>query len=167
MIACISETKLTTRGVELSFSNAMASQMPLSKHPCRRWEGSKQDDPSVIAFQPFSNRLAILTIDGTVMTHIVSIYAPTDVSPDDMKDDFYTQLQDALGTIPGRDLVILASDFNAHVGTDRAGWEGTLGRFGVGTNNDNGLHGHGCLGLFSDQLPLSIIAKGRPCNEGT
>ncbi|MBN3281200.1 RTJK polymerase, partial [Polyodon spathula] len=33
---------------------------------------------SVIAFQPFSNHLAILTIDGTVMTHIVSIYAPTD-----------------------------------------------------------------------------------------
>ncbi|KAK6478437.1 hypothetical protein HHUSO_G20753 [Huso huso] len=56
-----------------------------------------------------------------------------------MKDDFYTQLQDTLGTIPGRDLVILAGDFNAHVGTDRAGWEGTLGRFGVGTNNDNGL----------------------------
>ncbi|MGH0149848.1 UNVERIFIED_CONTAM: hypothetical protein FKN15_043035 [Acipenser sinensis] len=94
---------------------------------------------SMIAFQPFSNRLAILTIDGTVMTHIVSIYAPTDVSPDNMKDDFYTQLQDALGTIPGRDLVILAGDFNAHVGTDRAGWEGMLGRFSVGTNNDNGL----------------------------
>lgn len=52
----------------------------------------------------------------------------------------YNQLQDALGTIPGRDLVILAGDFSAHVGMDRAGWEGTLGRFLMRTNNDNGLH---------------------------
>jgi exonuclease III len=76
---------------------------------------------SVIAFQPISDRLAVLTIDGTVKTHILSIYAPTETSQDAAKDDFYNQLQHALDTIPQTELIILAGDFNAHTGSDRTG----------------------------------------------
>ncbi|CAF1688784.1 unnamed protein product [Adineta ricciae] len=54
---------------------------------------NSQAAKSVIAFQPISGRLVILTIDNTIKTHIVSIYVPTEASPDPKKDDFYNQLQ--------------------------------------------------------------------------
>uniref|UniRef100_A0A914XMU6 Endonuclease/exonuclease/phosphatase domain-containing protein n=1 Tax=Plectus sambesii TaxID=2011161 RepID=A0A914XMU6_9BILA len=94
---------------------------------------------SVMCFQPLSSRLAILTLAGTITTHIIAVYAPTEVSADDAKDNFYTKLQDTVDTIPKKDLILLAGDFNAHVGASRAGWETTLGNFGRGDTNNNGL----------------------------
>ena len=94
---------------------------------------------SVITFQPISDRLAILTIKGTIKTHIISIYSPTEASSDLTKNDFYNQLQHALDSIPQTEMIILAGDFNAHIGVDRNGWEAVMGRFGHGDINDNGL----------------------------
>ncbi|KAF5889856.1 endonuclease exonuclease phosphatase family [Clarias magur] len=55
---------------------------------------------SVIAFQPISERLPVFTINGTVKTHIISVYAPTETSPDQLKDDFFNQLQQMLDSLP-------------------------------------------------------------------
>ena len=93
---------------------------------------------SVVAFQPISERLAVLSIDGTIKTHILSVYAPTETSSDAAKDAFYADLQAATDSIPQTEVTILAGDFNAHVGDNRSGWEETLGRFGHGKINDNG-----------------------------
>uniref|UniRef100_A0A914XFE1 Endonuclease/exonuclease/phosphatase domain-containing protein n=1 Tax=Plectus sambesii TaxID=2011161 RepID=A0A914XFE1_9BILA len=73
---------------------------------------------SVVAFQPLSDRLAILSVDGPVKLHLFAT---------------------ALDSVPKRDVIILAGDLNAHVGADRTGWKETLGRFGHGNTNDNGL----------------------------
>ncbi len=94
---------------------------------------------SVIASQPLSDRLAVLTINGTIKTHIISTYAPTETNSDSTKDSFYNQLQHTLDSIPQTEVIILAGDFNARIGVDRSGWEGTMGRFGHGEINDNGL----------------------------
>ncbi|KAF5893028.1 endonuclease exonuclease phosphatase family, partial [Clarias magur] len=94
---------------------------------------------NLIAFQPISERLAVLTINGTVKTHLISVYAPTETSPDQVKDDFYNQLQQTLNSLPWTNVSILAGDFNAHIGTDRTGWEDTMGQFGNGEINDNGM----------------------------
>ncbi|EYC22441.1 hypothetical protein Y032_0017g3351 [Ancylostoma ceylanicum] len=94
---------------------------------------------TVAAFQPVSSRIAVISVCGTVTVHILCIYAPTEMSPDSVKDEFYGQLQRVVDAIPQSELVVIAGDFNAHVGADRQGWEGTLGRFGVGEVNDNGL----------------------------
>ncbi|XP_051787580.1 craniofacial development protein 2-like [Erpetoichthys calabaricus] len=94
---------------------------------------------SVIAFQPISDRLAVLTIKGTIKTHIISVYAPTETCQDPVKDDFYNQLQQTLDSLPQTDVILLAGDFNAHIGTDRTGWENSMGQFGHGHINDNGL----------------------------
>ena len=56
-----------------------------------------------------------------------------------MKDCFYNQLQHTLDTIPQTDIIILAGDFNAHIGADRTSLEGTMGRFSYGKINDNRL----------------------------
>ncbi|EYC06433.1 hypothetical protein Y032_0076g1060 [Ancylostoma ceylanicum] len=94
---------------------------------------------TVAAFQPVSSRIAVISVSGTVTVHILCIYAPTEMSPDLVKDEIYGQLQRVVDAIPQSELVVIAGDFNAHVGADRQGWEGTLGRFGVGEVNDNGL----------------------------
>lgn len=94
---------------------------------------------SVVAFQPISDCLAVLTISGTIKTHLDTIYAPTETSPDPAKDDFYNQLQHMLDSVLQTELIILAGDFNAHTGTDRTGWESTMSRFGHGVMNNNGL----------------------------
>ena len=44
-----------------------------------------------------------------------------------------------LDSIPQTEVIILAGDFNAHIGADRSGWESTMGNFGHGEINDNGL----------------------------
>ncbi|KAK6019351.1 endonuclease/exonuclease/phosphatase family protein [Ostertagia ostertagi] len=93
----------------------------------------------VVSFQPISPRIAVITLGGTVKSHIVSVYAPTEPSDDGMKDEFYMQLQDVLDSIPRRDLVIVTGDLNARTGADRTGWEPVMGRFGVGEMNNNGL----------------------------
>ena len=93
----------------------------------------------VIAFQPISSRLAILSLSGTIKTHIIAVYAPTEVSSDESKDEFYLKFQEVLDTLPRKDWIIIAGDLNAQVGSNRQGWEGVHVKFGVGKMNDNGL----------------------------
>lgn len=54
---------------------------------------------SVTAFQPTLDHLAVLTVAGTVKTHILPTYALTKTRLDTAKDDFYNQLQQTLDTI--------------------------------------------------------------------
>ena len=144
-IAAVSELRLTGSGTLIIHPPTIDETMTLFYSGGEKREAGvgfmvdRRAARSVIAFQPISDRLAVLTIDGTVKTHILSIYAPTETSPDTAKDDFYNQLQHTVDTIPQTELIILAGDFNAHVGADRSGWEQTLGRFGHGEINDNGL----------------------------
>uniref|UniRef100_A0A914XMQ5 Endonuclease/exonuclease/phosphatase domain-containing protein n=1 Tax=Plectus sambesii TaxID=2011161 RepID=A0A914XMQ5_9BILA len=144
-IAALSELRLTGSGttvIQLPDSDEYTTLYYSggSKHA----EGvgfalSKQAAASVLCFRLLSSRLATLTLTGTIRTHIFSIYTPTEVSPDSTKDDFYSDLQEAIDSVPAKDLLLLAGDFNAHVGTNRSGWEEILGNFSHGTANDNGL----------------------------
>ena len=107
---------------------------------------------SVIAFQPISDRLAVLSISGTIKTHIISVYTSIETSSEPAKDDFYNQLQHVLDSIPQTEAIILAGDFNAHIGADRSGWESTMGNFGHGEINDNIL----CLLSFAASNNLIV-----------
>ncbi|KIH67563.1 endonuclease/exonuclease/phosphatase family protein [Ancylostoma duodenale] len=94
---------------------------------------------SVIAFQPVSSIIAVLTLGGTIRTHIVAVYAPMEITADSSKDQFYSQLQQVIDSLPHSEFIIVAGDTNAHVGSRREGWEETLGHFGHGEMNDNSL----------------------------
>lgn len=52
---------------------------------------------SVVSFQPISNRLVVLTINGSIKTHLITIYTPTETNP--AKNNFYNQLQHTLDSI--------------------------------------------------------------------
>ena len=51
---------------------------------------------------------------------------------------FYSQLQEEIDRVPGRNMVFLLRVFNAQVGRNRDRWNSCLGKFDVGKENSNG-----------------------------
>ena len=86
---------------------------------------------SIIAFQPISSRLAVLSLSGTIKTHIIAAHAPIEVSSDEAKDKFYSEFQEVLDTLPRKDLAIVAGDLNAHIGRNQRGWKHVMGKFAL------------------------------------
>jgi len=69
----------------------------------------------------------------------VVIYAPTEDSTLNSKDEFYITLEAVVTSRPPHDQIVVLGDFNAVTGTDRAGFDGVIGNFGSGCRNDNSL----------------------------
>ena len=75
--------------------------------------------------------------DQTYVT-VISAYAPTLDSEQEIKDAFYEQLEKTLRHIPKHQRIILLGDFNARVGRQAELWPGTIGKNGIGNVNANG-----------------------------
>ena len=60
-------------------------------------------------------------------------------NPDEVKDEFYDDLDSVISDTPRTDKIILLGDFNARVGTDHQTWEGVIWTEGIGKFNSNGL----------------------------
>ena len=88
-----------------------------------------------------SERLMTLRLPLTRSRHItlVSAYAPTLTSDENIKDAFYELLEHTLQNIPQTDKILLLGDFNARVGSNSIVWGGIIGKHGVGHENANGL----------------------------
>lgn len=70
---------------------------------------------------------------------VIQCYAPTEPDDDATKDNFYSQLEAVLHSIPGGDIKILLGDFNAKVGSDNKNLQTVMGSQGLGQiRNDNG-----------------------------
>ena len=67
---------------------------------------------------------------------IMSAYAPTLDTKDEVNENFYAQLDNVLSSIPNNDKIILLGDFNARVGKDHMLW--TIGKEGCAKVNANG-----------------------------
>ena len=71
---------------------------------------------------------------------IISAYAPTMTSLQEVKETFYEDLRKTLKRASPRDSILLLGDFNARVGNDHEAWPGVLGKHLQGSMNSNGLH---------------------------
>ena len=60
-------------------------------------------------------------------------------NPDEVKDEFYDDLDSFISATSRTDKPILLGDFNSKVGTDHQIWEGVIGSEGVGQCNSNDL----------------------------
>ena len=69
---------------------------------------------------------------------IMSIYAPTLCFTVDTKDQFYEELDVAIGNIPKTEQLYILGEFNARVGADHESWSTCLGQHGMGKINENG-----------------------------
>ena len=80
--------------------------------------------------------LQLNTTDGPV--NLLSVYAPTLRAPDDIKDDFYSQLDTIIKGFPQQEHLVILGNFNTCIGSDNEACPNCLGHFGVGKCNDSG-----------------------------
>jgi len=64
---------------------------------------------------------------------LIQVYAPTNQSEDQEKENFYTCLQHVYQQVPKQDIVLLSGDFNAKIGK-----RVPIGKQALGKQNDNG-----------------------------
>ena len=93
----------------------------------------------VLSFTPVSERIAVIDVRSIKTISILSVYAPTNEADSESKDKFYQELQDTINLIPSSNVIIIAGDMNAQTGGDANISNGTLGNYGAGVINDNGL----------------------------
>ena len=81
-------------------------------------------------------RLRLYTFAGLVT--LISAHAPTLTSTPEARDEFYTNLKEAIKNIYNSDRLVLLGDLNARVSADHDSWSSCLGSFGK--INENGQH---------------------------
>ena len=69
---------------------------------------------------------------------IISVYAPTLVSSEEVITSFYQALRTVVTGIPKSESVIILGDFNARVGSNSDTWK-PIGPFGIGNVNSSGV----------------------------
>ncbi|CAH8665748.1 unnamed protein product [Schistosoma haematobium] len=161
-VCCLSETRIQDSGEVLQIrSPSVASKslfyVRLSGDPVASSSGlagvgvalSARAEAALVDWIPINSRLCAVRLESSIKVRrnrrekrclfVISAYAPTDCSPDAIKDEFYHQLSVLLQKVRSTDIVVLAGDLNAQVG--RLGTEESRlgGRWGlVGLRSDNG-----------------------------
>ena len=99
---------------------------------------SKSVSNSMIAYRAISDRVLYVRIRAAPFNiSLIELYAPTTEATDEKMEEFYDQIRTALEISQSQDVVFVAGDFNAKVGTDRFDPD-VCGRYGLGTLNERG-----------------------------
>ena len=85
-----------------------------------------------------NERVVAVDLKLEIGLSFIQLYAPQQGRPVNEKDQFYAELQDTIEKLRYQDNLILAGDWNGHVGTDRNHFESVIGAHGVGTRNIEG-----------------------------
>ena len=110
---------------------------------------STRAESALLDWIPVNSRLCAVRLEGSCRVNkrrsdkrclfVISAYAPTDCSPDAVKDDFYHHLHNLLRKAPKTDIVILAGDLNARVGRLSSDEAHLGGHYGLDScRSDNG-----------------------------
>ena len=76
---------------------------------------------------------------GTVIVNTICCYAPQTGLPTEEKDAFYDQVMSLVSAVPDEEMLLLAGDFNGHVGASSLGFDGVHGGRGFGNQNPDGV----------------------------
>src|SRR6218665_2560057 len=72
------------------------------------------------------------------MVTIVQVYDPTSMASEEEQDSFFYKLQSTIDRTPKGDVIMVIGDFNAKVGHHQGGDGDTIGRHGLGKQNEAG-----------------------------
>ena len=115
---------------------------------------TKKAAKSLMEWEPVNERILTARFYSKFQkVSIVQCYAPTNAAEEEVKEEFYLQLQGVLEKLPRRDITIVMGDMNAKVGNDNHGREHVMGREGVGVINENGE-------LFTDLCETNDLVIG-------
>ena len=99
----------------------------------------KEAKKSLIEWQPVSGRIIVACFKTNIRNIVmIKCHAPTEVTEDVEKQEFYRQLSDTLKKQKKKDIIIVGGDLNAKVSQDNEGLEHVMGRHGLGERNENG-----------------------------
>jgi exonuclease III len=93
----------------------------------------------ILRFEPISDRICRLRVKGKFhnMT-LINIYVPTEDKVDEIKEQFYEELQRTQDRIPKHDLIIILGDMKAKLGKEKA-FSQAIGRHTLhNVSNENG-----------------------------
>ena len=102
---------------------------------------SKRISSAVIEFEGISSRIARVRLNTKwFKVTVIALYAPTEDSNEENKDQWYDEVQEVLNKVPGHDMLVILGDLNAKVGRETAAFNGILGEHSLHeVSNDNGL----------------------------
>ncbi|CAH8510864.1 unnamed protein product [Schistosoma intercalatum] len=138
-VCCLSETRIQDSGEVLQIrSTSVTSKsllyVRLSGDPVASSSGlagvgvalSARAEAELVDWIPINSRLCAVRLESSIKVRrnrrekrclfVISAYAPTDCSPDVIKDEFYHQLSVLLQKVRSTDIVVLVGDLNAQVG---------------------------------------------------
>ena len=72
----------------------------------------------LVSFSKINERLMMATIDANPTITVICAYAPTEDKTDQTKSEFYEALDVAIQAVPKHNLLVVAGDFNARIGSD-------------------------------------------------
>ncbi|XP_060516487.1 craniofacial development protein 2-like [Cylas formicarius] len=93
----------------------------------------------VMNFRAVNNRISTLRIrDRWYNYTLISTHAPTEDKDEEVKDEYYEQLEQTISAVPKQDMLIILGDLNAKVGREEA-FRPHIGRHSLHElSNDNG-----------------------------
>ena len=91
----------------------------------------------VLGYNPVNDRIITIKLQGkpTNIT-IIQVYAPTLDSDEDVKEQFYSELENTISKISKKDILIIVGDWNSKVGDKK--FLNITGQYGLGDKNDAG-----------------------------
>ncbi|CAH8635224.1 unnamed protein product [Schistosoma curassoni] len=115
-------------------------------------------EQALLEWIPVNSRLCAVRLNGSVRTQkdrdtrrclfVVSAHAPTDCSSDEVKNEFYRKLSELLQKAKRLDIVLVAGDFNAQIGSLNQTERHLGGYFSIPAQRTG--NGGGLLQLCSD-----------------
>ena len=74
---------------------------------------------AIMGCRPVYSRLITIRLKATHFNiTVIQAYAPTSDYDDDDIEDFYDQLQEVIGQVPKKDIIVVQGDWNAKIGED-------------------------------------------------
>ena len=141
-IAAIQEMRWKDKGIKLE--KQQKAVIYYSGHPSNSMYGCgfvvrNRFRERVIDWKPINERMCYLRIRGLFYNFsLICVYAPTEVSEEQEKDQFYQHLDKLVDGLPKYDAKIILGDFNAKVGFKNE-LRGTVGKHSLHEeSNDNG-----------------------------
>ena len=115
---------------------------------------SKKASKSLVQWEPVSPRIITARFNSRdFKVTFIQCYAPTNEQDEERKAEFYNQLQNVLDRQKKKDMLIVLGDFNAKIGSVNMGRDRVMGRYGLGTMNENGE-------LFADFCAFNGLVIG-------
>lgn len=105
---------------------------------CREDQTRRAEQPHPHCHQPTFDDPSDSSQAGVIFLTFISVYVPSHVSVDAIKESFYDLVNSIIWTIPASDKLVVLGDFNARIGRDHRTWKSVLGHHAIGNCNTDG-----------------------------